>query len=516
MAYYKDFREYLKALEQKGKLTRIKREINKDTQLHPLVRLQFRGLPEEERTAFLFENVVDSRGHKYESPVAVAALAGSSQIYAIGLMCQPEEISEKLTQAELHPIEPKLVSSGPVQEEIHVGDKLLEHGGLEEFPITIATPGWDAAPYINAASWVTKDPETGVPNIGMYRAMIKSPTHTGIAWGGPNQGALLHWRKCKQMGIPLEAVLIIGGPPSIGNVSIAKYPIGVNEFTMAGGIAGEPIEVVKCKTVNLEVPAAAEIVIEGEISTTEMEPDAPFGEFHGFVGRSGMQYLFRIKCITHRKQPIWLATLSQYAPNEGAKILQHFQGSRVFNYLRYDQNMQQVLDVACHDSLTGAFFMAIRVKKTEADEVWRILETAANQVPASKVIIAVDEDVNPRDLDSVMLAVCVRTQPHRDFRIAKVSGLQPGEAGTVEWSRVLIDATMEQPYPPLSLPKKEYMDEALRIWQEEGLPQLKLKEPWWGINLGAWSEEEEELARAAVEGNYYKAGELYAQRRRPA
>jgi 4-hydroxy-3-polyprenylbenzoate decarboxylase len=81
---------------------------------------------------------------------------------------------------------------------------------------------------------------------------------------------------------------------------------------------------------------------------------------------------------------------------------------------------------------------------------------------------------------------------------------------------VLIDATMEQPYPPLSLPKKEYMDEALRIWQEEGLPQLKLKEPWWGINLGAWSEEEEELARAAVEGNYYKAGELYAQRRRPA
>jgi 4-hydroxy-3-polyprenylbenzoate decarboxylase len=178
--------------------------------------------------------------------------------------------------------------------------------------------------------------------------------------------------------------------------------------------------------------------------------------------------------------------------------------------------MQQVLDVACFDSLVGALFTVIKVKKTEADDVWRILETAANRFLMPKVIIAVDEDVNPRDLDSVMLAVCVRSQPHRDFRIAKVSGVQPGEAETVERSRVLIDATMEQPYPPLSLPKKEYMDEALRIWQEEGLPQLKLKEPWWGINLGAWSEEEEELARAAVEGNYYKAGELYAQRRRPA
>ena len=515
MAYYKDFREYLKALEQKGKLTRIKREVNKDTQLHPLVRLQFRGLPEEERTAFLFENVVDSRGHKYESPVAIAALAGSSQIYAIGMMCQPEEISEKLLQAELHPIEPRLVSSGPVQEEIHVGDKLLEHGGLEEFPIPITTPGYDAAPYISAPHWVTKDPETGVPNIGMYQAMVKSPTHTGIAWF-TTQGALSHWHKCKQMGIPLEAAIIIGGPPSIGYVSVAKFPIGVNEFAVAGGIAGEPVEVVKCKTVNLEVPAAAEIVIEGEISTTELEPEAPFGEAQGFMAPATMMRLFRIKCITHRKQPIWLATLAQYPPNEGSKLTQHRYEFGVFHYLRHAQNMQQVLDVACYDSMGGVLFTVIKVKKTEAGEVWRILETTANRFPAPKLIIAVDEDVNPRDLDSVMLAVCVRSQPHRDFHITKVPAGQMVEASTVERSRVLIDATMEQPYPPLSLPKKEFMDEALHIWQEEGLPQLKLKEPWWGINLGAWSEEEEVLARAAVEGDYYKAGELYAQRRRPA
>jgi 4-hydroxy-3-polyprenylbenzoate decarboxylase len=430
-------------------------------------------------------------------------------------MCQPEEISEKLTQAELHPIEPKLVSGGPVQEEIHVGDQLLEHGGLEEFPIPVTTPGWDAAPYISAGQWVTKDPETGIPNIGMYRAMVKSPTLTGIAWEA-TQGALFHWRKCKQIGTPLEAAIMIGGPPSIGYVSIAKFPVGVNEFTMAGGIAGEPVEVVKCKTVNLEVPAAAEIVIEGEISTTEVEPEGPFGEALGFMGQVAMHRLFRIKCITHRKQPIWLATLAQYAPNEGSKLTQHAHGSRVLHYLRHDQNMQQVLDVACFDSLVGALFTVIKVKKTEVDEVWHILKTAANHFLMPKAIIAVDEDVNLRDLDSVMLAVCVRTQPHRDFLIVKLPTGQVIEAETVERSQVLIDATMEQPYPPLSLPKKEYMDEALRIWQEEGLPQLKLTQPWWGINLGAWSEEEEELARAAVEGNYYKAGELYAQKRRPA
>ncbi len=224
MAYYQDFREYLEALEKQGKLTRIKREINKDTQLHSIARLQFRGLPEDERTAFLFENVVDSKGRKYNTPVTVAALAGSSQIYAIGMMCQPEEISEKLAQAQLHPIEPILVDDGPAHEEVHLGDTLLEHGGLSEFAIPNTTPGYDASPYITAGCVVTKDPDTGVPNIGMYRAMLKSPTRTGISWE-ENQGALYHWHKCREMGKPLELAITIGSPPNIAYVAVSKLPI---------------------------------------------------------------------------------------------------------------------------------------------------------------------------------------------------------------------------------------------------------------------------------------------------
>ncbi|MFC2003820.1 UbiD family decarboxylase domain-containing protein, partial [Chloroflexota bacterium] len=309
MAYYKDLREYIKALDEKGKLQRVSRPINKDTELHSLVRLQFRGLPEEERKAFLFDNVIDSNGRKYDIPVAVAALAGSVQIYATGVKCQPEEISEKLTQAELHPIEPKLVDHGPVQEEVHLGDNLLEHGGLGEFPIPVTTPGLDPAPYITAPCWVTKDPETGVPNVGMYRAMLKSPTRTGITFGLPTQDALTHWRKCRERGIPLEAAIVIGGLPNIGYVAVAKLPITVNEFAVAGGIAGEPVELVKCKTVNLEVPANAEIVLEGELGTSELEFEGPFGEAQGFVGIGRMSPYFTVKCITHRKQPIWLATI---------------------------------------------------------------------------------------------------------------------------------------------------------------------------------------------------------------
>jgi 4-hydroxy-3-polyprenylbenzoate decarboxylase len=512
MAYYEDFRQYLEALEQQGKLTRIKREINKDTQLHSLVRLQFRGLPEDERTAFLYENVVDSKGHKYETPVAVSALAGSAQIYAIGMMCKPEEISEKIAQAELHPIEPKLVNDGPVHEEIHTGDKLLEHGGLSEFAIPNTTPGYDPSPYITAPYVVTKDPDTGVPNIGMYRAQLKSPTRTGIR-PSPIGGAGTHWKKCRERGIPLEASIVIGGPPNIAYVSVTKFPIDVNEFAVAGGIAGEPVKVVKCKTVDLEVPATAEIVIEGEISTTELEAEGPFGESSGFVALAEMWPCLTVKCITHRKKPIWVATVSQYPPSESSKIRQYGSEGVIFKHLRYDLNMQHVSAVALYDAIGSFNYIAIKIKKTEPAEVWRTMEAAANRFPSAKTVVAVDEDVNIRDLDSVNLAICVRTQPHLDYRIIKMpSRLTMVDA--TEVSCVLINATSKEPLPPLSLPRKEFMDEALRIWQEEGLPKLQLKEPWWGIELGVWSKEWEDLAKAAVEGDCYKAGELYSQRRR--
>ena len=169
MAYYKDLRGLIKALEANNKLVRIKREINKDTELMPLVRWQFRGLPEVDRKAFLFENVVDVSGRRYNLPVLVASHAASREVYAIGMMCKPEEIAEKWVEARRHPIKPRIIDNGPVHEEIHLGDNLLEHDGLEEFPVPISTPGFDNAPYLTAANWITKDPETGIRNIGNYR-----------------------------------------------------------------------------------------------------------------------------------------------------------------------------------------------------------------------------------------------------------------------------------------------------------------------------------------------------------
>ena len=125
MAYYKNLLEYVQALEREGLLFRVKKAINKDTEMHPLVRWQFRGLGEEHRRAFLFENIYDAKGEKYDMPVLIGGLAASQRIYALGLMCKEEEVEERWTAALEHPIDPVLVEEGPVQEVIYEGQELI-------------------------------------------------------------------------------------------------------------------------------------------------------------------------------------------------------------------------------------------------------------------------------------------------------------------------------------------------------------------------------------------------------
>ena len=536
MAYYKDLREHLRALEERGKLVRVSRPINKDTELHPLVRLQFRGLPEEERKAFYFDNIYDSKGRKYTIPLVVGALGASPQVYAIGMMCEVEEIGPRWEEAQLHPIEPVMVKEGPVQEVVLIGDRLLERGGLDEFPIPVSTPGWDPSPYITSPYWVTKDPETGIRNIGTYRAQVKSPTRTGVYPGFPFRGIVIHWHKAKKLGKPLEAAIVVGAAPNIGYVSVSQLPTDVDELAVAGGLAGEPVELVKCKTVDIEVPAHAEIVIEGEINTEEYEPEAPFGEAAGYIGQRQLAFYFTVKCITHRRDPIWQAFISQLAPSESSVIRQIACANVIPKKLRYDLNMPYVRQVAVHFSNASERYVVLQLAKTESTEVWRALEAMPENYPAfSKIVIAVDEDIEPWDANMVNWAITYRAQPHRDMRIVKrhapdmmdysaeppPSDELPGAARLEpdqmpEYSCLLVDATLKWPYPPVSLPKKEYMDTALKIWQELGLPDLKLRPPWYGYNLGWWTEENKQQAELAVKGEYYQTGEVLAQRRRKA
>jgi len=515
--YYKDLREFIAALEEEGRLLRIRRAINKDTELHPLVRWQFRGLKEEQRRAFLFEKVTDAKKRKYRSPVLVGGLAGSAAIYCLGLKCKPEEVADRWLRAMDHPLEPEIVRRGPVMEEIHSGADLLRHGGFEEFPIPISTPGFDNGPYITAGHWITKDPESGRRNMGNYRGLIKGPGLSGIMSGTP-QDLSRHWEKCRQKGIPLEAAIAIGAVPAVSYAATQKVPPTMDELALAGGLIGEPIPLVKCQTVDLEVPATAEIVFEGIIPTRYLEEEGPFGESMGHVDPRTLSPVFELTCVTHRKNPIWVSILSQVTPSESSKIKAMGMATLIHRFLQ-QRGLEGVLEVSLLEPLVNLRpYVVLRMKKGDDREPWRAMEAILDYGDrVGKLVIAVDEDINPHDPVAVLWAVTHRSQPHKD---TKVVGDRPFGATPIGMvlshpssrydrmeSSLLIDATRKADFPPLSLPKREYMERARKIWEELGLPRLEPQEPWHGYFLGLWPEELEEEARLAAAGEYGKVGE---------
>ena len=530
MAYLKDLREHIRLLEEKGQLIRIKRQINKDTELMPFVRLQFRGLPEEERKGFLFENVVDVKGRKYDMPVAVGIVAGSRQIYALGMGCKIDELRERWAQALQNQLTPKVVPTGPVHDVVIMGQDLYKDGnGIEKIPVPISTPGFDNAPYTTATHWMTRDLDTGVRNVGNYRSQLKAKDRLGI-FVSPTQHIYLHWDKARRRGVPLQAALVMGGPPSIAFAAAAKMPYGVDELAVSGALMGEPLEVVRCKTIDMEVPASSEIVIEGEMDTEFIEPEAPFGEFSGYMGDRVLNPFVKVKCITHRRDAIYHAIISQMPPSESSKLRQMAHEGVYYKFLRYDCNIPAVRDVAFHESSGSWNYVVIQMDKANPGQPWQALNAAvAFDVAIGKIFIVVDGDIDPRDPDSVNWALSFRMMPHRDTRITMGKGalldhsaaplgelthegsMFPTIEGT---SAILIDATRKWPYPPVSLPRRDFMENALELWEEEGLPKLKLKMPWYGYDLGYWDPEFAEEAELALKGEHYQTGEKLIGRRK--
>jgi UbiD family decarboxylase len=513
---HEDLRELVVALEKNGKLVRIKREINKDTELHPLVRWQFRGLKEDDRKAFLFENITDAKKRSYNTPVLVGGLAGSAAIYCLGLKCRPEEVADRWIHAMDHPIEPEIVDHGPVMEEIHKGNDLLRHGGFFEFPIPISTPGFDNGPYITAGHWITKDPDTGQRNVGNYRGLIKAADRSGIMSGTP-QDLSRHWEKCRQRGIPLEVAIAVGTVPAVSYAATQKVPPTMDELALAGGLVDKPIKLVKCQTVDLEVPATAEIVFEGIIPTSYLEEEGPFGESMGYVDPRTLSPVFELTGVMHRKNPIWVSIISQVTPSESSKIKAMGMATLIHRHL-HQKGFPSVLEVSLMEPLVNLRpYVVVRMKKRDDQDPWKAMDAVlAYGDRVGKLVIAVDEDINPHDPIAVTWAITHRSQPHKDIRVVenRPFGATPiGMVATHPTSRydnmessLLIDATRKADFPPLSLPKKEYMERAREIWEELKLPKLDPQPPWHGYFLGLWPGELEEEARLAANGDLEKIG----------
>jgi UbiD family decarboxylase len=520
---YPDLHAHVLALAREGLLVIVDEPINKDTEMHPLVRWQYRGgIAEAQRKAFLFTQPTDSKGRRYAVAVLVAGLAGSRDIYRTGFGKPLDQIGKTWVAAVGAPLAPRIVAQGPCQDIVFEGAALDEDGqGLDGLPVPISTPGWDNAPYLSAGHYITRDPDTGIQNLGNYRGQIKTPRRLGM---NPSleirPGIYVHWEKYKSRGEKMPCCVVVGCPPAVSYTAVQKLPEHLDELAVAGALVGAPIDLVRAKTVDLLVPADAEIVIEGLIDTEFLEPEAPFGESHGYVNLQEYNAVMEVTAITRRRCPILTSFISQVTPSESSVIRRVAMEPLVEHHLTSVMGVAGIRRVAMHEPLTSVIaLIAIQFARgTPATEVWRALYGAASlHRHAGKYVIAIDEDIDPENSDALFWAMSYRCQPQYDLKLLERKDpghgpRNPRDGG--ETAAVLINAMIKGIYPPIALPKREFMENARVIWERLGLPALKPEAPWFGADLGFWPAELERQAQMAVRSDYFELGAELAQQRR--
>jgi len=408
----KDLRTWIQRLESEGDLKRIKARVDWDGEIAEICRqVQARKGP-----ALIFENI---KGH--EKTWCRQLLTGGQatpERAALGLglpkNSSRKEVVEVLRKRFKEPLEPRLVATGPVKENIITGDAI----DLFQIPV----PKWhplDAGRYINTwCAAVTKDPETGVHNAGVYRGNILAKDKIGVLltiaqnWG-------THYVKHQRLGTPMPVAMVYGWDPAL--VSTAGLHMMIPEYSAMGSMMQEPVPLVKCETSDLLVPASAEIVVEGRISPdpATYEVEGPYGESSGYYGRGRKRPVVKVECITHRNDAIFRGAINESSAMIGAGI-----EALAWNVLER-QDMAGVLEVAAVGPM-----LAVKIRKTyqgQARHVAAAIWGSRLAITMAKIIIVVDEERAVDIRDPMMLWGAVSM--HVDA--AKGIVVYPMQVGTV-------------------------------------------------------------------------------------
>jgi len=471
---YESLRPYLDVLERRGLFKWVSAEVDKDWEIASIGRMLFRAMPEERRYGLGFNNIKGFPGGRVVSGV----IAASTEMVAAGLECEPRALAihDRLMSGISNPIQAVVIKSGPCKEVMMGPDEV----DLTSFPVPTWTPGKDAEPYLTPL-WVTKDPDTGMRDIGIRRCQIKGKNTTGILFGAPDRYGAIHHAKWKARGKPMPAAIYIGADPVQYLVSPSRF--GMDELAVAGGIRGQAVELVKCETVDIEVPATAEIVIEGEISTDYLEREGPFGEFTGFMAGGRECPVFRVKCITHRKNPILLGVISQFPPSESSIIKRALLEASLLKHLTGTLKIPGIVDLHTLEAGGCTATIWVSIKKMYTGQVDQIAFAIWGYFGTSyyKWVIVTDDDVDIRDPFMRDWAFSWLVQPDRDVRVIANSGAveldpstdRPEVIPTEKFGgKAIVDATRKWKFPDISLPPKADIDRVLTRWQSYGLPPL--------------------------------------------
>ena len=298
----KDLRSYINELKQSApdEIAVVSRKADRKFELSAvLARLEV----QKRYPAVIFENVND-----FSMPVVSNVFATRKRM-AIALGCDEKDLHRTYRERENNRLEPVMVNSGPVKEIIKT-----EEADLTELPVILHNEK-DAGPYITGGAMVMKDPETGIRNIGIYRHQIFDKKQMGVHFAETNNSNYIFHQYIEQ-NRPMEVAVTIGMHPVFYMGILSVAPVGVDEYEVVGGLMQQPLELVKCETVDLEVPATAEIVIEGTVDPQKQKLEAPFGEYNGLYGGQLMNPVVDITAITMRKNPIYLDIFSGYTDQQ--------------------------------------------------------------------------------------------------------------------------------------------------------------------------------------------------------
>ena len=522
---FDDLRQWIAALDRAGELKRIRTEVDPVLEITEITDRVSKGAAKKYGRAggpaLLFENVKGGNGvqvliNQFGSERRMQMALGVERLDEIAErirqllnMKSPEGFLEKLKMlpmlADMGKFFPKVVQTGPCKEVIK-----KENFSLLDFPILQCWPK-DAGRFITLPCVITRDPKTGKRNVGMYRIQIYDATTAGMHWQRQKVAAE-HYREMlrgaqtaapadedakRRAGVDImarsgggsmlapgdrpsgtmEVAVAVGTDPALTFSAIVPAPPEVEEFIIAGFLRQKPVELVKCETVDLEVPASAEIVLEGYVKLDELRTEGPFGDHTGFYSLEDEYPVFHVTCITHRKSPIYATTIVGKPPMEDAWMGKAVE--RIFLPLM-KLTLPEIVDVNL--PVEGQFhnLMIVSIRKSYPGHARKVMNGiwALGQAMFTKCIIVVDEDVNVQDIPEVVLKVTNNIDPERDiqFTLGPVDSLDHSARLANFGSKMGIDATRKwategftRPWPDEILMDEKTKAAVDKKWKELGI-----------------------------------------------
>lgn len=513
---YNDLREWIAALEGAGELKRIRSEVDPVLEVAEITDRVSKGAAKKYGQpggpALLFENVKGANGvpllinqfgseRRMQMALNVDRLDEiAERIRQLLNMKSPEGFLEKLKMlpmlADMGKFFPKVVATGPCKEVIK-----KNNFSLLDWPVLQCWPQ-DAGRFITLPCVITRDPKTGKRNVGMYRMQIYDATSAGMHWQRQKVAAE-HYRDRLRMAAAqgagessvsimarsgggsmlaegdkptgtMEVAVAIGTEPALTFSAIVPAPPEVEEFIVAGFLRQKPVELVKCETVDLEVPATAEIVLEGYVKLDELRTEGPFGDHTGFYSLEDQYPVFHLTCVTHRKNPIYATTIVGKPPMEDGWMGKAVE--RIFLPLM-KLTLPEIVDVNL--PVEGIFhnLMLVSIRKSYPGHARKVMNGiwSLGQAMFTKCIVVVDEDVNVQDIGDVVLKVFNNIDPERDiqFTLGPVDSLDHASRLPNFGSKMGIDATRKWPTEGFARP---WPDEILMDSKTKALVDRKWKE----------------------------------------